>query len=219
MEKIVEAEYRKLLSEIEFLSSNLEYHEAVLEIASKEFRESLKEVSREEGCYERFFPPEVEEQNLSEKDQHIVPQEDPVPEGNKPPPDTESQEEKLQQPKKTPNRKEVKELYRKIVAETHPDKLLGLSEQEKERRKRLFIEATNALEKDDLGKMQQVAIKLGLDLGSACTEKVITLRDEALKIRTKIKQIKDTFAWVWYNASNEAEKKKIVKVYINQMTK
>ena len=219
MSALLDIEYRKLLAEVDFLSSNLEYHEAVIEHAKKEFEEHLKEVAKEEGVYDNFFP----EENTAPpppitEEEGIVPHEKNEPPPNESAPgDSPSPEEKIQQPEKKQTRKEVKDLYRRIVSETHPDKLLGLSEQEATRRKKLFIKATAALEKDDLGRMQQVAIELGIDLGEASAARVILLRDEATKMRDRIRSIKKTYAWIWHEAKTEKDRKHILKMYINQV--
>ncbi len=216
MGSLLDIEYRKLLSEVDFLSSNLEYHEAVVEYAKKEFEEQLKIVSEEEGVYDKFFPNGTEAQPASDpepEEEGIIPHEESPSESNPPP----SGDDKIKQPEKKVTRKEVKELYRRIVAETHPDKLLGLSDQESERRKKMFIKATAALERDDLGRMQQVAIELGIDLGDASSAKVVVLREEATKIRDRIRTIKGTYAWIWHEAKSEKDRKRIIKMYINQL--
>ena len=214
MGSLLDIEYRKLLSEVDFLSSNLEYHEAVVEYAKKEFEEQLKAISKEEGVYDKFFPDESKTESAEEPEEEgIIPCSEPPPKSTPPP----AGDDKIKQPEKKATRKEVKELYRRIVAETHPDKLLGLSDQESDRRKKMFIKATAALERDDLGKMQQVAIELGIDLGEASSAKVVVLREEASKIRDRIRTIKGTYAWIWHEATSEKERKKIIKMYINQL--
>jgi hypothetical protein len=125
---------------------------------------------------------------------------------------------KEEEPPLTPaSDSELRRLYRKIVHETHPDKVAaaGYGEKEAERRTRLYKLATEASNKQSEDVLVEVAIDLEIDTGLDEARIARSLKSRSLYFSTEISQIKASVEWFWINAPEE-EKIKIVKEICNR---
>ena len=191
---LLKMRHHKLLFELKFLYADLEYHENIMNNASSEFQSEFIHFCKEEGTYEILFP------------------ESPPPKPGKPEiekPDNE----KIYEPEKKNISKESKNLHRKIATMTHPDKLLSLSEADRNHRNEIFLKANEFAEKDDLFALQQVALELGIDLGEPTGEQLDLFEEEAKRIKQKIQKITGTFAWVWYHSEDDGIKNNLLFKY------
>ena len=112
--------------------------------------------------------------------------------------------------------KESRSLFKKIAVKSHPDKMLHLSEEEKEERETLYLIAQRAVADDDLATLIEVAAELGIDSGIAQDTQVKIIQQKIDFIREKMHNIKQTAAWVWYHA-DENQKDQIEKQLTGQM--
>ena len=108
---------------------------------------------------------------------------------------------------------EVKHLYRKVVAITHPDKLVNLSDQEKEHRGSIFLKASVAAQQDNLFALQQIALDLGIELSPPTEQQLNIFEKEATSIRVQTGEMKKTYAWNWHTTTDEEEKQSIMDAY------
>ena len=102
-----------------------------------------------------------------------------------------------------------KKLYRKITSKTHPDSLLHqeLSEREIVERSKMFMDSRIALEKQDGGRLLEIAAELDIDVEDAPIEEHLASMERlALELETRTSQIKSTAAWVW----GEGKKREIL---------
>ena len=111
--------------------------------------------------------------------------------------------------------KDVKDLYKRIVTVTHPDKLTSLSEEERKHKRAIFLKATSAAEENRLFALQQIALDLGIDIGLLSDEQVKILELESEKIKKEIKQMTNSYAWVWYNEDSEESKEELMSSYFD----
>jgi hypothetical protein len=109
--------------------------------------------------------------------------------------------------------KDVGDLYKKIVKVTHPDKLVSLSKEERGYKRELFLKASEAAEENKLFALQQIALDLGIDIGTLSDEQVKVLEQESEKLKQEIEQMTSSFAWVWYNEESEEVKDSLVTRY------
>jgi len=108
--------------------------------------------------------------------------------------------------KKKKTNKEVKELYREIVKQTHPDKTKGLSEEEIEARAELYHEASQGKDSGDFNKILKVALNLDIEIEDVNTELIITVEQEIDKMQEKIQSIQKDIMYKWYHCSPEQKK-------------
>ncbi len=93
-----------------------------------------------------------------------------------------------------------KKLFRKITSKTHPDALLHeeLSERERRERAKMFMDSRSALEKQDGGRLLEIAAELDIDVDDAPVEEHLASVDRLVaELETRMNQIKSTAAWVW----------------------
>lgn len=195
---ILKMRHHKLLFELKFLYADLEYHQRLMNDATRTFQEEFLSASKELKLYEILFP----EDDVSEPTQQDA---------------AEVENEKIYELDKKNISKEVKFLHKKIVSITHPDKLVKLSEQEKSHREGIFLKATEAAEKDNLFALQQIAMDLGIELPSPTDEQLEIFEKEASGVRKQTGDMEKTFAWNWHNAKSEEQKQAIMAEYINIM--
>lgn len=93
-----------------------------------------------------------------------------------------------------------KKLFRKITSKTHPDTLLRqeLSERERVERSKMFMDSKAALEKQDGGRLLEIAAELDIDVEDAPLEEYLASMERlAAELESRMSQIKSTAAWVW----------------------
>lgn len=112
---------------------------------------------------------------------------------------------------------DLRKLYRKIVHETHPDKVaaLGLGQKESERRIRLYKLATEASNKLNEDVLVEVALDLEIDTGLDEARIAKSLKNRADFFAKEISDIKSSVEWFWVNAP-EDEKIRIIKEICNR---
>lgn len=197
-DEIIKMRHHKLLFELKFLYADLEYHQRIMNDATRTFQEEFLKFVKEIKAYEILFP----EDDVPDPSQHD---------------EGEVDSEKIYELDKKNISKEVKFLHKKIVSLTHPDKLINLSQQEKEHREAIFLKATEAAQKDNLFALQQIALDLGIKLPPPTEDQLNIFEKEAHGIRGQKGEMKKTFAWNWHNAKSEEEKKTIMAHYTNIM--
>ena len=102
-----------------------------------------------------------------------------------------------------------KKLFRKITSKTHPDALLReeLNERERIERAKMFMDSKAALEKQDGGRLLEIAAELDIDVDDAPVEEHLASMERlATELETRMNQIKSTAAWVW----GEGKKREIL---------
>jgi hypothetical protein len=112
---------------------------------------------------------------------------------------------------------DLRKLYRKIVHETHPDKIAisGLGQKEIDRRIGFYKLATEAANKQNEDILVEVALDLEIDTGLDEARIASSLRNRSQFFTKEINQIKDSVEWFWVHATEEA-KIKIVKEICNR---
>ena len=93
---------------------------------------------------------------------------------------------------------DVKKLYRRIVEAAHPDKVANKEEQ--------FRSATDAYKNQNLGLLIEIAISLNVEVEELSEESLKLLKENVSKAEEKLKQLKQSTAWFWYNAESDEKK-------------
>jgi hypothetical protein len=112
---------------------------------------------------------------------------------------------------------DLRKLYRRIVHETHPDKIAisGLGQKEIDRRMGFYKLATEAANKQNEDILVEVALDLEIDTGLDEARIANSLRNRSQFFTKEINQIKDSVEWFWVHATEEA-KTKIIKEICNR---
>ena len=210
--KRIKAKYKKLLLELEFLYSDLEYHEDVFEEAKREFQKSLFSYCDQEGInYENDIIKEEETQvEVSDPDKVTFRDKD----GNT------SDEEMLKEIKDLEKKQkpdEIRKLFKQIATQTHPDKFANANSSEKLVNKQIFMQAKEAAEEHNYFKLQQIASRLGVDLPEIDPKRLKLMEKEAKRVKVKISRIQNTAAWQWFDEESEKRQKNLMAQYVKRL--
>ncbi len=132
----------------------------------------------------------------------------------------EKQQEFSEEPAETAKKNsdpKMKKMFKSIAKEAHPDKLVGLSKKEKEKKKELYSEATKAFENDDFAALYLICKELDLDLPEIDEEKMKKMEGQISSIKGEINKLKSTFMWQWLFAPNKEAKEALVEQLFKRM--
>jgi leucyl aminopeptidase len=195
----LKSKYKRLLTELEYLYSKLDYVTEEHAHRKEEFQEDFLEFCEEHG-YDCTSQKTRDTYQKKQVDPYIVDLNDA---------DFAEIEDELQEDLEHSGdgTKDLKNLYRKIATQTHPDKLLKeKQESAKERKKRLFLEAKEALEQNNFFKMAQIAKELDVELPEPTHQHLVWMRQEKTKIEKTISGVKETFEWAYGEDSPQIPK-------------
>jgi hypothetical protein len=185
--------YKKLLMEVKFLRSELEYQEAVLSDAHLEFEKKYRE-----WCAKNNVDLDVANKENSKRVEKIF----------------ESSGRKLTTIEKKPEKKEEKKmnkLYRQLAKESHPDKNEGDD--------KLFKTINEAYENGDWSILLEEALKMGIEPNNI-SEMMPLLKEEMLKLREKINMNNAMYSWKYYECEeNEECQERIIKNFLKHLFK
>jgi hypothetical protein len=211
MNKIEQLKLSKTFKELEFLKLDLDYKTELLSELEGNFLTSVSDYLEEhpkiKDAYEKKLEKDfkiIEEEN-KEFIEEIIEEEKRKEEEKQNEEVLEEDEEYISKPEKDPL---LKDLYRKIVKKTHPDKVKD------EEKNTWYIEATNAYDNDEIFSIYLICSKLGIEYEMRIDDmdKLIT---EVRSYNQQIGIIESSFPWKW-GESNDEIKERIVQTYINQ---
>jgi len=117
--------------------------------------------------------------------------------------------------KKKPNRKETRDLFKKIATVTHPDKLLNLPLPEKEKKEEKFMQASEAASEDKILSLHKIAKEVGVELPEISEIQIAMFEDEISIHKQNIENLKKTWMWAWMNSPDEESKDIIMSKYVD----
>lgn len=195
MDKIKKLEINRLIKELEFIESDLEYKSEIIQKADQEFIQcvntfiegypDLKKVYDDK--YKKFQEEKIEniiKEEKSEKSQETS-DDDIIT--------------SLSDPK-------VKNVYRNIAKHTHPDKIVD------DNLNKLYIESTKHYHNGDILSLYKICDKLGIEYEFEESDYDI-LKERLQSLKERIKFIESTFTWVWIN-TDEKNKQEILFSFI-----
>ena len=195
----LKSKYKRLLAELEFLYSKLEYVTEEHMLRKEEFQEDFLEFCEEYG-YDCTTQKTQETYNKKQFDPYAADLNDL---------EHDEIEQDLEEDIESSNdgSKDLKNLYRKIAVQTHPDKLLAEKQENvKNRKRKLFLEAKNALEDSNFYKMAQIAKELEIDLPEPTHQQLVWMRSEKKKIEKTINGVGQTFEWIYGENNSQVPK-------------
>jgi hypothetical protein len=140
---------------------------------------------------------------------------DPEPEAEPEPVEAEQVEEDSDPEKNDPFGSVYKMVYREIVKKTHPDKVSHLPEEERLERCKIYMDATLAYEKKDIGELIYYAhmVKVSFDMGK---NEITFLKGSVEKYKKESTFLEQTYSWKWFYADDEA-KQSLVQRFVTQI--
>ncbi len=189
-DKLIELKIKKLLKEYEYLLIEDEYNENFISEHKSSFLKSIKDREVELGLREAEESIMVENSDL---------------EDNK----DETEVEKPEPPNREIRRK-IKNLFRKIVKLTHPDKVNSEHLIEK------YIKAKKYYEDYDLLGLCVLCSELNIKIDISDL-KLDELLVSINKKKLNISNLESSYLWMWANAETEEEKNKFVEMFINRI--
>tara|TARA_R100001594_G_scaffold121842_1_gene157826 strand:- start:1450 stop:2181 length:732 start_codon:yes stop_codon:yes gene_type:complete len=235
MSKQLKLKFKKTLKKAEFVHADLEYHQQLifeakslftdeirrlLGLLSDEQRELLEkedarrlEVSiqmQEESAKRRENLKQIEEEVASKiltSDCTSLVTTDLVAE--------ECDPEDLKEKTKL---LELKKLFYRIAAETHPDKVRanGFSEKEVYRLEKIFKKALNAYESHNWYILYSIAHELDLKINEPTDYYIDWVENDIRNTLGEISKIGSLIAWIWY-VGDDQRKKAAIQDYFQQM--
>ncbi len=208
--KRIQAKYKRLLLELEFLYEDLEYHEEVQDEARREFQKAfLAYCASQNVDYEtEIIKEDVKDIKSSDPDSISFHDEEGV-----------NVDEDVKQLEKKGKPEQISKLFKQIATKTHPDKYANAEKTVQMTNKQVFLQAKEAAEESNYFKLQQIARRMGLDLPDPTQSDLKLMQKEATRIKSKVKGIQKTAAWMWYDLEEEEGRKNLMKRYFDTVVR
>ena len=190
----LQRKYKNLILELQYLYSELDFHEEELEGASVSFQEALAAYC-EEREIDLFAGASQKPQNPKTSDSLEI---------------LESEIVEIKD-------RDLKKLFKMIALICHPDKLLRLSEEEQKEKTELFIKAQKEAKAGNFYQLSQIALELEISLPPLRDSQLKLLQEEASTVQNKIKQASGTYAWAWSDEDDEEKREGLLKNYVDLM--
>ena len=194
MHNIKKLEIKKLFKELDFLESDYEYRNEVINNVDIDFTNEINLLLDKNPELKTIYN-EKFDTNLSESlDENII----------------EVIEEVIE---KIKHSTKIKKLYRDIVKITHPDKVNNTNLND------AYIKATGYYDINDYIGVYKINFQLGIEDYELCEENIeIEIKDRINNIKNKIDFLEKTFTYQWY-ISGERDKQNILLKFIENKLK
>ena len=182
MKDIKTIKFDKLVFEMKYLEAELDYSSEVMRSAGPEFQKLFQKEMEERGAKHLLFPEKEKKLNRAQR----------------------------RAAKKAS--KGTQKIFKMIAKELHPDKLVNLSGEEKEKKENRFLEATEAKEQDNILKLYAMARELNIEVEDLSEEHFAIFEAKIKDLKQEIKNTNLSWVSVWHR-SNDEGKKEVIKKY------
>lgn len=176
MDTLKTLEVDRLIKKLEFVISDYEYQSELMSGVERHFQTSVSELLKEYPQLSEFY----EENKFDDGSESI---------------DIEQNSDQSV----------IKDLYKKIVKETHPDKTAD------SKMNTLFKEASQAYKNKDIVDMIRYGHALNIDIEDIPIDKI---KERIEMIEKKTEFLKKTYTWKWMVTDDQIEKRKIIIQYL-----
>ena len=109
-------------------------------------------------------------------------------------------------------KEDVKNVFKKIAQKTHPDKLIkeDTSSSTYKEKVDMYKEALGSVENKDWSRVIEIAMELGIDVSDVKNDDSDYLHESIKALTEKIKELKSTYAWVWYHTEDKDQAKQMI---------
>jgi len=198
----IKKKHQKLVSELNYLYIDLEYHEAVFEDAKAAFNEELKKKIKEQQEAQKSVAP-----NSSMELGDVVE-----------PGQAEGATEDIAESAETISEPDIQALFRKITKLTHPDLCPPTESAESKKAKvEAFIKAKQAAVENNWYALCQIALQLGIPLPEFNEKQLKWMEKEVQGIKGKLRQIVTSVIWRWFHEENLRDK--LMQYYFKKVAK
>ncbi len=193
MHNIKKLEIKKLFKELDFLESDYEYRNEVINAVDSNFIEEVYSILERNPELKTIYDEKYEVETVSEADDVII----------------HSEEQQIID--RIESSPKIRKLYREIVKITHPDKVKNTSFND------TYIKATEYYKINDELNIYKICSKLDIDYDiEEVDNKEINKRIDSIKNR--INFLENTFTYQWY-ISGERDKQNILLKFIENKLK
>jgi hypothetical protein len=208
MSKLKQLEIKKLMKELDFIESDFNYKNEIVQEADNSFIKSVNTLLEQhpqlKDVFDRKINSKIENifQERSEEIKEKIELEESINES------FEVEEEVIV--KKVIDKK-VRKLYREIAKLTHPDIVSNKKLNE------LYLKATQFYNNNDITGTYSICDELDIDYEPEESDtKVIS--EKIISLKSRIGFMESTLTWVWYHSTDEKEKEQLILRYIkNQL--
>ena len=225
MSKQVKLKFKKLIKQAEFVQADLEYHDELSIDAKNLFREAVNQAienlcdeeretlnnlisERERQEYE-FLKAQLEAREREARGEEDSQEPEDVAIAIEDHPDVELLPEEDFAPSEPVEEKtlELKKLFHKIAAKTHPDKAAarGLPEEETQRLEKIFKRSRDAYKEGNWYILYCVAVDLGIKIDNISEEHLNWVEEDIRNTLGKIARVANLVAWGWYTGDKNGK--------------
>jgi hypothetical protein len=207
MQKIESLKIKKLMKELDYIQSDVEWRNELVSDADSSFMDSINQFLEKNPEIKDLYDKKITEKlensikKKIEEDENGVEIEDK----NEFEIETEEVDENVENSKDISPK--LKRLYREIVKLTHPDKV------KKKKLNDLYIEATDYYNSNDKIGIYKVCSELDIEFEIEEDDEFF-ISDKIENLKKRINFLESTFTWKWYNCQDEIQKDQIVIDFI-----
>ena len=195
MHNIKKLEIKKLFKELDFLESDYEYRNEVINAVDSNFIEEVYSILERNPELKTIYDEKYEVETVSEADDVII----------------HSEEQQIID--RIESSPKIRKLYREIVKITHPDRVKNTNLND------AYIKATGYYDINDYIGLYKINFQLGIEDYELCEENIeIEIKDRINNIKNKIDFLEKTFTYQWY-ISGERDKQNILLKFIENKLK
>jgi len=110
-----------------------------------------------------------------------------------------------------------KRLFKKLAVHLHPDRVMGLTEQEREDRLEMFKEAKQALDEERYFFLLDLSDRFKIRLPKNYRQQTRWMKNKIKQLDQKIKAQQGTYNFAYAECETEEEKEKLVKMFLKQL--
>lgn len=196
MHNIKKLEIKKLFKELDFLESDYEYRNEVINAVDSNFIEEVYSILERNPELKTIYEEKYEVETVSEADDVII--------------HIDEEQQIIDRIESSPK---IRKLYREIVKITHPDKVTNTNLND------AYIKATGYYDINDYIGVYKINFQLGIEDYELCEENIeIEIKDRINNIKNKIDFLEKTFTYQWY-ISGERDKQNILLKFIENKLK
>ena len=191
----IASKYTKLLLKYEYLQLELEEHREEHELRKREFADAYRIV------YTSLVDEQKERIDATIAEQSFGGSSDKAP----------------APPLPIAARDDLKELYKKVARETHPDKYEHMEDESLRKEKAsLFKEIKELYENDDWAGLGQAAKDLDIELPEITSNQIYYIEASIERLELKIEEITETCAWKWYDREGP-QREEYMRTYLDAL--
>jgi hypothetical protein len=202
MSKLKQLEIKKLMKELDFIESDFNYKNEIVQEADSNFIKSVNTLLDQHPLLKDVFDKRINvkiESIFKQKDEEI-----------KEKIETEENNSEIEEDEVIVRKvidKKVRKLYREIAKVTHPDIIINKKLND------LYLKATKFYNDNDITGTYSVCDELDIDYEPEDSDNQI-ISEKIVSLKSRIDFMQSTLTWVWYHSSDESEREQMILRYI-----